>query len=260
MSVHRDESLMRAAFAGARELEPTDAEVARAVARARIPARRQIVGRGWRRLAVPGLAAALLLGAAAYAVPPTRAAIDDIAAGISDWVSGDSAKAPGRPLGADEDAPDYFRDQRYARDARVIAAAGGYKLFAALMPDGSVEFDLGDTGVGLGFDAAAFDERALYVLGPGSMENADPYGRVPLFGVTSRSVRSVELTYDSGPPLRADAHDGGFVLLAEPDRAPREVLALDDHGNEVARELVDDSDHYGPRIDWTQYGPSAPSR
>ena len=109
----------------------------------------------------------------------------------------------------------------------MIAAADGYKLYAAVMRDGSVEFDLGDTGVGLGFEPSGFEERALYVLGPGSVTNADEHGHVPLFGVTARSIRSIELTYESGPPLRVDGVDGGFVLLAEPDRSPREVIAFD---------------------------------
>jgi hypothetical protein len=264
MTAGHDENLMRAAFSGVRDLEPTEAEIAAVVARARRvdrPATRRartLAAPPWRRLAAPALLALLLLAGLAYAVPQTRAAIDDIASTLSDWVSGDSSEAPGRPLGANEQAPAYFHDQRYARDPRVIAAADGYRLYAALMPGGGVQFDLGNTGVGLGFEASAFDERALYVLGPGAMENADESGHVPLFGVTARPVSSVELTYESGPPLRVDDVDGGFVLLAEPDRAPREVIAFDRQGNEVGRELVDDSQHYGPRIDWSHYGPPAP--
>jgi hypothetical protein len=155
-------------------------------------------------------------------------------------------------------SPDYFHDPRYARDPRVIAEADGYKLYAAVQPDGTVELDLGNTGVGLGFSASAFREGALYVLGPGSMENADEHGHVPLFGVTARSVRSVELTYEEGPPLRVDPVDGGFVLLAEPDRGPHEVVVFDAHRQVVGRQLVDDSADYGPRIDWDEYGPPAP--
>jgi hypothetical protein len=264
MSIPTDERVIEATFAAARTLEPTDEEIASVVARAAsrpgpFGRRRQVTtGWNWRRVAAPALAALVLLVGGAYAVPPTRAALDDIAGAFSDWISGDSAARPGRPLGANEQAPDWVRDPRFAGDPRVIAAADGYKLYAAVMRDGSVEFDLGNTGVGLGFDPSGFKERALYVLGPGSVTNADEHGHVPLFGVTARSIRSIELTYGSGPPLRVDGVDGGFVLLAEPDRSPREVIAFDAARNEVARELVDDSDHYGPRIDWSQYGPTAP--
>jgi hypothetical protein len=264
MPAPTEESLMDATFGVARSLEPTDQEIANVIARA-TSRERSLRARGqrwtgWtpRRVAASALTALLLLVGGAYAVPPTRAALDDIADSFSDWIGGDSEAGPGKPLGANEQAPDWLRDPRFAGDPRVIAAADGYKLYAAVMRDGSVEFDLGNTGVGLGFEPNGFEERALYVLGPGSVTNADEHGHVPLFGVTARSIRRVELTYESGPPLRVDGVDGGFVLLAEPDRSPREVIAFDGAGNEVARELVDDSDHYGPRIDWSQYGPPAP--
>lgn len=207
---------MRAAFAPARMIEPSEADIARVIARAAKPARRSsLVGtpNRWRRLAAPGLAALALLTGGAYAVPASRAAIDDVAGTFAGWLRGEDGAAPGRPLGANEVAPDYFHDPRYAGDPRVIAEADGYKLHAALQPDGSVEFDLGNTGVGLGFSASAFSDRALYVLGPGSAENADEHGHVPLSGVTARSVRSAELTYEEGPPLRVDRVDGGFVLF-----------------------------------------------
>lgn len=261
MSTIEDESLMRAAFAPVRTLEPSEADIARVMARAARPARCSSLVRTpnrWRRLAAPGLAALALLAAGAYAVPATRAAIDDVAGTFAGWLRGEDAAAPGRPLGPDELAPDYFHDPRYARDPRVIAEADGYKLYAARQPDGSVEFELGNTGVGLGFSADSFRDRAVYVLGPGSMENTDEHGHVPLFGVTARSVRSVELTYEQGPPLHVNGVDGGFVLLAEPDRGPQEVVVFDAQGQVVGRQRVDDSSDYGPRIDWEHYGPPAP--
>jgi hypothetical protein len=261
VSARHDDSLMRAAFAPARSLEPTDAEVARVLARvashARRPRPRLEIG-GTRRLLAPGLAALALLVGAAYSVPPTRAALEDLADTFSSWVAGGAGAAPGRALAPGEQAPDYFHDRHFEGDARVIAHADGYKLYAILQPDGSVEFDLGNTGVGLGFDPASFDDHGLFVLGPGLMENADENGHVPLFGVTARTVTSVELSYASGPPLRVDGVEGSFVLLVEPARGPREVVAFAPGGEVVERQLVDDSDHYGPRIDWSRYGPPAP--
>jgi hypothetical protein len=261
MSSIQHETLMRAAFASARTIEPSEAEIARVVARATRPARRSALIRvpsRLRRLAAPGLAALALLAGGAYAVPATRAAIDDVAGTFAGWLRGQDAAAPGRPLGRRELAPDYFHDPRYARDPRVIAEADRYRLYAARQPDGTVEFDLGNTGVGIGFSASAFDDRVLYVLGPGSMQNADEHGHVPLFGVTARSVRSVELTYEKGRPLHVDAVDGGFVLLAEPDRRPHEVRAYDAREHVVGRQVVDESSDYGPRIHWEDYGPPAP--
>ena len=47
----------------------------------------------------------VLLGGGAYAVPPTRAAIDDIASSFAGWVEGDDEDAPGRALRSGDDAP-----------------------------------------------------------------------------------------------------------------------------------------------------------
>jgi hypothetical protein len=246
MFADQDDNLMRAAFAPARALEPSEAEVARVVARAKLrsdhPPR---FGRlDWHRLVAPGLAALALLAVGAYAVPVTRAAIDDVAntvAGVfSGYTKDDSASAPGRALGANESAPGFLRDKGWARhhaqNPRVIAEAGGYRLYAWI-ESGGIGFDLGNTGVGMGISRQDFD-RALYLLGPGSMAFADEQGHIPYFGVTAPSVKSVELTYESGPPLHLDGVDGGFVLLLEPDRVPREVIAYDAEGEAVERKAL----------------------
>jgi len=247
----RSESLMQAAFASVRTLEPTAAEVARAVARARGAgsASRLHWLPGWGRLAAPALAALILLMAGLYAVPATRGAIDDVVGTVAEVFSGyshgETKDAPGRALVPGEAGPEYFGDRYrgrpFARDQRVLAEAGGYKLFAYRAPSGSLSFDLGDTGVGTGFGSAKELRRfgALFVLGPGSMQHEDKQGHVPLFGLAADSVRSVELRYESGPPLRIDDVAGGFVLLAEPRREPLEVVGFDAEGNEVERESLD---------------------
>ncbi len=205
-----------------------------------------------------------LAAAGLYAVPTTRAAIDDVTGSIAGvfggWMGGDSADAPGRPLGATEQAPDYFNNGSWSKEhihqPRVIAEAGGYRLYAYLEPSGTVGFDLGDTGFGMGgMTANEFNDQALYVLGPGSMRHADQNGHVPLFGITARSVTSVELAYASGPPLRVDGVDGGFVLLAEPSRDPQEVRALDADGNVVGSKAID-----GPWWDWQHYVQVTPAQ
>jgi hypothetical protein len=258
-SLQIDESLLRAALAPARGLEPSEAEVARVLARlgSGTPrgaghSRRQA---GWRRLALPTIAALALLFAGFYAVPGTRAAIenaaDSVAGSFSGWLGGDSAKAPGVPLKADQEAPSYFHEgawsRRYVHEPRVIAAAGGYKLFAYINGSGALSFDLGNTGFGMGgYTARSFRDSALEVLGPGAMRHADAGGHVPLFGISAEAVKSVELVYGSGPPLKVDGIDGGFVLLVEPGRWPREVIALDGEGGVLGRKTIG-------YIDWTHY-------
>lgn len=257
-SLQTDEGLLRAAFAPARQIEPSEAEVARVLARLESGTPR--AGRprqeaSWRRLALSTIAALALLFAGFYAVPGTRAAIENAANGVagsfSGWLGGDSADAPGVPLKAHQEAPSYFHEgawsRRYVHEPRVIAAAGGYKLFAYINGSGALSFDLGNTGFGMGgYTARDFHDSPLEVLGPGAMRHADADGHVPLFGISAPSVKSVQLVYGSGPPLEVSDINGGFVLLAEPGRGPREVVAYDGDDEVLGRKAIG-------YIDWAHY-------
>jgi hypothetical protein len=66
--------------------------------------------------------------------------------------------------------------------------------------------------------------------------------RVPLFGVTTRDVKRVELRYSEGPPLVGDTGDGDFVLLADTWRPPRELIAYDATGRVLERADVSEYD------------------
>jgi hypothetical protein len=254
-----DETLLRAALAPARNLEPSEAEIAHVLARVKGGPRRGIGGIRPRvcpwQLALPAITAFVLVIAGLYTVPGTRAAIEDaadsVAGSFSDWLEGDSADAPGVPLRAHQKAPAYFHEgtwsRRHVHEPRVIAAAGGYKLFAYIERNGALGFDLGNTGVGVGgYTARGFRDSALEVLGPGSMRHADANGHVPLFGISAQAVKSVRLVYDSGPPLEIGGIDGGFVLLVEPGRGPREVIACDGDGKAIGRTTIG-------YIDWPHY-------
>lgn len=251
MPDRRQEMLLRGALAPARALEPSGAEVARVLARVEgappgAMGRERRASR-WAGVVLPTLAALLLLAGCLFAVPATRAALEDAAATVAEafgaYSRGDSAGAPGRPLQAQDPAPRYFGDsyrgRPFAREPRVLAEAGGYRLYAYRAPSGALSFDLGDTGVGVGFDSPAeIGPGAIYVLGPGSMSPASPTKHIPLFGLAADSIASVELVYESGPPLRVDGVDGGFVLLAEPRRSPRVVVGFDATGAIVERAPV----------------------
>jgi hypothetical protein len=205
--------------------------------------------RGAPRLALQALAALALLGAALYSVPPTRAAIEGAGESVggvfSGWLGGDSAEAPGKPLEAAEaeglpQGFEYLEDPHDAKEPRVIAEAGGYELYSYIGSSGSLNFLFGGIGVGLGYPSAAeLGDAPLHLLDPGARRHADAQGHVPVFGIAARSVSSVELTYESGPPLRVSGVEGGFVLLAEPGRGPTEVVALDADGKEIGRESID---------------------
>src|SRR6478736_661236 len=106
----------------------------------------------------------LLLACSAYAVPETRAAIDDVTGTFAAWVTGDADKTPGRALRPEDDAPGWVRDD----GGRLIAETDGVSLYVTreTAPDGQVYLEFGlDEGVGLSDTVEGwrkrFDERAI---------------------------------------------------------------------------------------------------
>jgi hypothetical protein len=247
MLSHHDEAFVRAAFASVRDIEPDEDLVARVVAQVvqrKKASPRFALAPARPRLALQVLATLVLLGAALYSVPATRAAIqgagESVGSVFSGWLGGDSAEAPGKPLPAGEELPEYMEYLHDSKEPRMIAEAGGYELYSYISPSGSLSFLFGGIGVGLGYpNAAELGDAPLHLLDPGARRHADAQGHVPVFGIATRSVSSVELTYESGPPLRVSGVEGGFVLLAEQSRGPIEVIALGADGKEIGRESID---------------------
>lgn len=206
-----NETMLRAAFEPARTLEPTAAEVQRALR----PRRR----RRWPALL--GLTAVIAVTGTATAVEPLRGALETLV----------GAEEPGLPA---SDAPEWLG----GTGARVIAEAGDENLYVRLEGH-TLHFGLDDS-IGLSGSVDSwreqFKQRAMHLLGPGGKLGAD--GTRPLFGVTARSIVSVRLTYTSGPPTTAKTPSGGFVLLADARRPLRELIAYDADGKIVEREDV----------------------
>jgi hypothetical protein len=253
-----DDILMRALLAPARALEPSEEEIANVLGRVRPAAGRRArsphtVNR--LRPMAAGLAALVLVAVGLWSVPATRAALEgageSVGGTFSGWLGGDTADAPGRPLRGEEPAPveptpSFLYDHHFAKEPRVIAEAGGYKLYSYVGSSGGLNFLLGG-GIGMGFESVAeLGKAPLHVLGPGARRHADAVGHVALFGIAAKEVTAVELTYAFGPPLRLEGVEGGFVLLTEPARGPQEVLALDAQGEVLGRQSVDE-------IDWQHY-------
>jgi hypothetical protein len=200
-----------------------------------------------RRSRFPGRALAIaasvlvLLGASAYAVPPTRAAIDDLAASFSGLFEGDEASAPGRALRPEDEAPEWVRE----RGGRLIAEKAGVGLYVTRSEteQGTVLNFALDEAVAMGntIDGwrETFANKAAIVLGPtmlGPQDSLDDHGRIPLLGVTARSVERLVLHYvDDGPPLEETGVNGGFVLLVDAWRPLRELVAYDAEGRELER-------------------------
>jgi hypothetical protein len=215
-----NESLLRTALAPARELEPTDAEVQRALR----PRRRRRA-----HVFLAALTATIVIGGTAYAIGPVRGALGTFAP----WIDND-APPPGQ-------AVDHAPGWPNVTSPRVIAEAGGVRLIVAREGKDRLAIALGDT-VGESGTIKSFQEmfsdHDVVVLGPGSIkldQTFDDQWRRPLFGITSKLVTRVELTYASGPPTVADGLQGGFVLLADAMRPLRELIAYDAAGRELER-------------------------
>lgn len=192
-----------------------------------------------RALAV-ALSILVLLGAGAYAVPPTRAAIDNLTSTFAGWLAEDEGAAPGRALRPEEDAPDWVREE----GGRVIVAKHGVELYVTRAETERatyLNFVLdGAVAVGNTIDGwrEQFEKHAAIVLGPapfGPQDWLDERGRFALMGVTARSVERVELRYDQGPPVVETGLDGGFILLSDAWRRPRELVAYEAGGRELER-------------------------
>jgi hypothetical protein len=248
-------------------LDDLGAEFARLAAERERPPRRSRV-RPF--TAVPGRALAValgslvLLGAAAYAVPPTRAAIDNLTGSFAAWLAGDESTAPGRSVRPEDDAPDWVREG----ESRVIVAKHGVELYVTrsqTATDTHLSFGLG-TAIRVTHTIEGwrerFDKHAAIVLGPTTFRSQqdqrwlDQEGRFLLMGLTARSVERVELRYEQGPPLVETGLDGGFILLADAGRRLRELVAYDAAGQELER--VDLS--YIDTRTFCELEPTCPSR
>lgn len=248
-------------------LEDLGAEFARVAAehdRAPMRSRLRLLAATPGRAVAVALGVLVLLGAGAYAVPPTRAAIDDITstvegwlAGDDDditttfegWVAGDDEQAPGRALGPD--APRWAREEREVginASTRLLAKSHGVGLYASREESERLgtylEFSLGGPGISMSSTIEGwredFADHAVAILGASSFVPQgkgflDEQGRIPLMGATAPSVERLELRYEAGPPLVETGVDGGFVLIVDAWRPLRELIAYDADGHELER-------------------------
>jgi hypothetical protein len=188
------------------------------------------------------LGIAALMAGSAYAIPAARTAVGGIGDSLAGWVSGDDNQAPGRAVKPSDDAPTWFGTSK--GEVRLIAETEGLGLYVRRVDSQEgpgLEFWLGE-GRGMGGTLESWrqrlGERGVVVLdyAPfGRQDVLDERGRVPLYGLTTRDVRRVEILYAEGPHLVGAAGDGGFVLLADAWRPMREIVAYDGEGRVVAR-------------------------
>jgi hypothetical protein len=183
-----------------------------------------------------GVGATLLLAGGVYAVPVTRAAVGDLFDAASGWVSGDPGSAPGRPLLTDDDAPSWIKDADGTK--RVIAQADGQKLYAILDGD-QISLGIGNS-YGISGSITNWRQRLsghkILTIGPGEYVADGRHDRIPLFGVSTNSVKSVRLDYaGEHAPVTADKLDGGFALTVNATWPVQSLTAYDSNGQRIDR-------------------------
>jgi hypothetical protein len=171
----------------------------------------------------------------AYAVPVTRAAVDDVSGTLSSWFSGDETAAPGRPVSAREDVPSWVATED--GEKRVLAQAGGEKLVAIRQGD-KLTLALAGFGETDSVDGwrRRFAGQRITLVAPGRFLPNGRHDLRPLFGLLSSTVTRIHFNYaDDGPPVSEDHLAGAFGIVIETNRRPSSVTAYDQAGNLVAR-------------------------
>jgi hypothetical protein len=186
------------------------------------------------RLALAATVVAVLLGGA-YAVPPTRAAVDDVVDAMSGWVSGDEGAAPGRPVASGEAVPSWVAAED--GEKRVLAETSGQKLVAIRQGD-EITFALAGYGATATIDAwrRQLAGTRLSLVGAGRFVDDGRHDRRPVFGLVAGSIRRVQLNYADGrsPTVQDGVHDA-FALTIATDRRPDSLVGYDADGRPVTR-------------------------
>lgn len=222
MKIAHDDSQIRRALAPERSIESRAADAALVVAR--LNAKRHPRA----KVVVVGFAVAVALAAA----PPVQAVVGGLASEFGSYFAnaGDSAGAPGRPA-APSDSPPPWLSADGRSGQRLLAESHGHALYVVREPSGSFGFAL-DGGVGISDTRAGwerqFADNDAVVLGPASKPDAG--GLLALFGVSSEAVKSVQVSYASGPPTGSSAGEGGFVAMVDVARGPVALSVFDGTG------------------------------
>jgi hypothetical protein len=233
-----DDVLLSLRDAGLGDPDPAGVD---AVCRARLQAeleRGQRRGRNWFGTAArfaTAVGAVVAIAGATYAVPVTRAAVDDVYSAMSNWVSADAGSAPGRAVSAAEDVPSWVATE--SGEKRVLAEADGQKLFAIRQGD-KITFALANFAESATIDdwRKTIDGKKIVEVGPGRFLPNGRHDRRPFFGVVAGSVKRIQLNYaDGAPPVSQAGLDGAFALTVDANRRPRSLTGYDEGGRLVAR-------------------------
>jgi hypothetical protein len=217
-------------------LDTADYDRVDALCRSRLQAEMERERRSARRTPRSLLVATLVALAAfgTYAVPATRAAVDDVYSTVSDWVGGDDAAAPGRAIGRGEEVPAWVAAENGAK--RVVAEVAGQRLFAIRQGE-KVTFataNFGSTGT-IDEYRKTLDGAKIVELASGDYLSNGRHDRIPLFGLVDDAVKRIRLNYaDAGRPVTVDAVGDAWALVADANRPLRSLTGYDADGRLIA--------------------------
>lgn len=179
--------------------------------------------------------AVLALAATTYAVPPTRAGVDDLYGTFSDWVAGDEHAAPGTAVAPGEQAPRWIGVD--PGEQRLLAEVAGQRMYASRHGD---VLSIGIPGYGTAATMSDWRKylsgRRLLPIGPGRWLAGGDHRRRALFGLAAPGILRVAYQYaDGSAPVRSGRIRGAWAIVIESDRRPRALVAYDAAGRAVAR-------------------------
>jgi len=181
------------------------------------------------------VAGVLAVAAGTYAVPATRAAVDDVYGALADWIAPGNRAAPGRAVDPGEALPDWVTAED--GEKRVLAEAAGEKLIAIRRGD-RITFALNNYGLSGTIEdlRASLEGQKIVVIGPGDWVADGRHDLRPLFGVLTSSVKRIRFDYaDGGTPISRSGLDGAFALVVESNRRPGSLTGYDQDGKPIAR-------------------------
>ena len=225
MSRPADERALRDAMRALPAPEPTDAEVARVIHRARggraAPARRLALA-----------AAVALVALMVLAIPPGRSAVASMVGGLQGFFQGGSAPGSARPLLDVE----LILDDVAPGTSRVLVGEGDTRV------TGYRQTGTGWPCIGFGASAsecAAGDNWAARtaghaILSLGSTEH-DVSRSVVVWGLVQPGVATVDVIDARGRGRRAEVGGSAFVAVLPPGTVPRVLVARDQTGVQMER-------------------------
>lgn len=187
------------------------------------------------------IAAVFAVGVLAYAVPPTRAAVESLYdSTVAHWLSGEDSTAPGRATRTGEDLPDWLVSQQAMHgpgEERVLAEVGDDKLVMLRQGD-LVSFGVaGSSQTGSVTDLRQeLSGQQIRLLAAGRfVPNGRHYLR-PIFGLVSNAITRIQFNYADGtPPAGQDHLNGAFGFTIQTNRRPSSLTGYDDAGRLIAR-------------------------